>query len=93
MAKRPKYSEEYKRAAVEMVLKDGLSQAEACRTLTIGSSTLSKWIKRYKEQTVEIPGDSELSRRIRALEAENRLLKMEREILKKAAAFFAKEQS
>ena len=94
MNNRRRFSEEYKRSAVEMVVSEGMLQSDVCSSLGIARSTLSKWIKLFKKPE-ESKGISiaELNQRVKALESENRLLKMEREILKKATTFFAKETS
>lgn len=89
---RRNFSKEYKEEAVKMVLEGGRSQAEVQVSLGIGSSTLSKWIREYRAQNTS-PNEVTTNKRIRELEEENRMLKMEREILKKATAFFAKGMS
>lgn len=83
------FSSEYKAEAVKMVIDEGRTQADVCTSLGLGSSTLSKWVRESRLATVS-PNQPETNKRIKELEAENRLLKMEREILKKATAFFAK---
>lgn len=89
--KRRRYSAELKSEAVRMITSGERKQAEVSRSLGVASSTLSKWVK-------ELTGDQEQgiskdeSARIKQLEAENKRLKLEHEILKKAAAFFAKSQ-
>lgn len=84
-----RYSHEFKAGAVRMVTQQGLSQAEAGRRLGVSSATLCGWMQQLA------PGgrltDLEMQAKIKQLEQENRRLKMEREILKKAATFFASE--
>ena len=89
--KRKKYTKEFKEEAVKLVTEQGYQIAEAARNLGVNAGTLGRW-KREIEDDVEGAGSqktmqSELSR----LHKENKRLKQEREILKKAAAFFAKE--
>lgn len=88
---RARYPQEFKLQAVGMVIDEGLGIAETARRLGISVKTLANWVKRYRlsgevgacvpEQTAEI---SRLRREVAQL-------RMERDILKKAAAFFAKE--
>jgi transposase len=84
---------EFKRDAVQLVLSGQRSQAEVCKNLGISSSTLSKWVRQFRDQEAEERGELDLVKRNRELEAEVRLLKQERDILKKATLFFAKEQT
>lgn len=85
------YSREFKEEAVKLVTEQGYSISEAARNLGIRPNMLSRWKREFEEQTNvnQVNGDekAELVR----LKEENRRLKMEREILKKAAAFFANE--
>lgn len=83
-----KYSAEYKAEAVKLVQSGERSQAEVCRNLGISSSTISQWCKNVTEPAVT----KEESAKVKALESEIRRLKLEQEILKKATAFFAKNQ-
>ena len=89
------YSDEFKADAVRLVLQEGLSAAGVAKDLGINPNTLHNWVNLKRTQNIhegvgpeEIEDkDSELAR----LRRENRILREEREILKKAAAFFAKE--
>ena len=95
MATRRTYTNECKREAVEMVTREGLSVAEAARRLGIGQPLLAGWRKRHQQQgeaAFPPPGSgSSLEAEIKRLRAENTRLQMERDILKKATAFFAKD--
>jgi len=87
------FSDEFKLEAVKLVLEQGLSVAEAARNLGIHANILRNWKLKY-EADQEDPSLTEDERMEMArLRAENRRLKMERDILKKAAAFFANEKS
>lgn len=90
MAKR--YSEEYKAEAVKLVTERQLSVAVAAADLGIGKSTLDKWLRTVrvrKAAGVELtPNELEELKRLRK---ENRILREEHAILKKAAAYFAKD--
>jgi len=92
---RKKYSKQFKIDAVNLVLKQGFNIAEAARNLDINQGLLGKWKKEFEANQQEpfqkggisTPEQEELKQ----LRKENAQLKMEKEILKKAAAFFAKE--
>lgn len=88
-----RFSEEYKNDAVKMVIENGISVERVSKDLGIGNSTLTKWVGEYRSrnenQTVSVNEREEL----RKLKAENLKLKLERELLKKAAVFFANERS
>jgi len=92
---RRKYSEEFKREAVDLVLVHGYGVAEAARNLDINANMLSRW-KRERERHGEqaFPGKGKMKpeqTEIHRLRQENKRLRMERDILKKATAFFAGE--
>lgn len=88
--KRGKYrrhSREFKEEAVGLVVEQGYSIAEAARNLGIHANMLSRWKQEFEGSAPSVDEKSELLR----LRKENKRLRMEREILKKAAAFFAGE--
>jgi transposase len=89
------YTEEFKREAIKLVTEQGYAIAEAARSLGIPENLLGKW-KRRSESGRASAGEGSLNGDERAelqrLRAENKRLLMEREILKKAAAFFANEK-
>ena len=90
---RRKHSREFKLEAVKLVLEQGLSVAEAARNLGIHANILRNWKLKYAADQ-EDPSLTEDERMEMArLRAENRRLKMERDILKKATAFFANEKN
>jgi transposase len=90
--KRNKYSKEFKEEAVKLVTEQGYSYAEAGRNLGVNPNLLSRW-QRDIEGEGDTPGSSApMQAELKRLRKENKRLKMEREILKKAAVFFAKEQ-
>ena len=85
-----KYTQAFKKEAVNLVVEQGYSIVEAARNLDIDPSTLGKW--KNKAKAGSSSGNSKNTQEeLRCLRKENKRLKMEREILKKAAAFFAKE--
>ena len=93
--KRPKYTNEFREDAVKLVTVQGYSSNEAGRRLGVSQSNISRWVREYRKDQEDMANGGvtrkELEDKIRRLEKENRRLEMEREILKKAAAFFAKE--
>jgi len=88
---RKQYSVEYKEEAVRLVTSGERSQSEVSRNLGISSSTISQWCKEYGNANNQAVTKEE-SAKIKSLEAEIRRLKLEQDILKKATAFFAKNQ-
>jgi transposase len=96
MAKeRKQYTPEFKMDAVRLVTEQGYKAFEAARNLGIHPSTLNRWkMELSAEGKNAFPGKGQLSpekEELKRLRKENQRLKMERDILKKAAAFFAKE--
>jgi len=77
-----------------MVVQNDRPIAQVAKELQINEGTLGNWVKLYREQNPEPEPELEPSDRVRLaeLEAEVGELRMENEFLKKAAAFFAKEQ-
>lgn len=91
------FTDEFKSDAVKLVLEQGYSCSEVGRRLGVNSSNVSRWVRQYR---VTLENSDGKSRSLRELEAENKRLRkenkrleMEREILKKAAAFFASESN
>ena len=95
MSDRKKYSKEFKVDSVSLVLEQGYSSEEAARSLGLNSSVLRRWVKEHNDLNEQaFKGNGKLSEEqaeIRRLREENKRLKMEKEILKKAAVFFAQE--
>jgi len=97
MAKpRKSFTNDYKVAAVKLVTENGLSCAEAGRRLGINPNLIHRWKGLMEAEGEEaFPGHGNLTpleQEVQRLRLENKRLLMERDILKKAAAFFAKEQ-
>ena len=91
---RRQYTREFKREAVELVTKQQYTITEAARNLGINTNMLGRWRKQLlAEQHRAFPGTGHQSEgdELQHLREENRRLKLETEILKKAAAFSAKE--
>jgi transposase len=88
-----RYDREFKAAAVKLVTEKGYGPKEAARSLGVKPSTLQYWVKIYGQgPRQEAETMESLRLRNKQLEAENQRLKLEREILKKATAFFAGQQ-
>jgi transposase len=88
------YSAEFRDEAIKVVLASGRPIAGVARDIGVREGTLTNWVNNYRR---EHPGDEkplEISERarLRELEKENIELRMERDFLKKAASFFAKNQ-
>ncbi|QUY63951.1 Transposase IS3/IS911 (plasmid) [Gulosibacter molinativorax] len=91
---RRQFTDEFKADAVQLVIQGQRPIAQVARELEINESSLGYWVKNYRQanpdpQTAPAPVDAA---RYARLEAENRRLAEENAFLKKAAAFFAKEQ-
>ncbi len=87
------YSPEFRPSAAKLVLEEGKSRAEVARDLGISGSMIARWVEEAKRggarpASAPSPAAREELQRLRR---ENKTLRMEREILEKAAAFFAKE--
>ena len=89
-----KYTKEFKQEAVKLVTDHGYSQAEAGRRLGVSEKNINRWVLGIKEKTPS-KSDKPMSEQdeIKQLRKENDRLRMEKEILKKAAAFFANEKN
>jgi transposase len=92
MAKRHNYSAEFKRDAVRMVMAGTKTRAQIARELGVRADLLCKWQAALDPKSRATGNDVSDSERVKQLEREVAILKEERDILKKATAFFAKEQ-
>jgi len=95
-AKRPrrKFSDEFKRDAVEIVTSSGKSIAQVARELGIYDSTLGNWVKQDEIDRGVRDGVSTSDREeVTELRRENARLRMERELLKRAVAFWVRESN
>ena len=90
---RRKFTREFKLSAVKLVNEQGYSIAEAAKSLGVDPNNVRGWVEKFSDQEGMAPsGEGALAAEIRRLRKENAQLLMEREILKKAATFFAREQ-
>jgi transposase len=89
---RRRFTDDFKRDAVKLVIEQGYNTSEAGRRLGVSQSNISRWVRQYRQATENPSGtDRDLEAENKRLRKENQRLLMEREILKKAAAFFASE--
>lgn len=89
------YTAEFKRQAIQMMTEQKLSVAEAARKLGVSENCLRRWQAALAEQGADaFPGPGQVSpadEQLRQLRAELQKLKAERDLLKKAAAYFASQ--
>ena len=85
------YSEEFRRAAVEQVVAQRHPAGSVAQRLGVGYHTLRKWVDAagFNADKSLIPADLPAAQLVRELQKENARLRMERDILKKAAVYFA----
>ena len=89
------YTPEFRKSAIALVTEQNYKPDEAARNLGVNPATLKDWLKRYRRagKVVDPVEEADLRKRNAELEREVARLRMERDILKKAAAFFATETS
>lgn len=88
------YTDEFKQDAVNLVVQKNYSIKQAAEALGMPAKTLQNWLKKYRtssEGVVNVAQQNELERENRRLRIELKQAQMERDLLKKATAFFAKE--
>jgi transposase len=92
--KRRKFTDEFKKNAVQLVIDHNHSCSEVARRLNVNHTNVARWVRESHDQS-DAPTESSSQRDLEAenkrLKKENQRLLMERDILKKAAAFFANE--
>ena len=86
---RRRFSEEFKAETVKLVKQSNRSMADLAMELGISAKSIGEWVRKAEENGQSIEEDERVE--LRRLRKENSELRMEREILKKATAFFAKE--
>jgi transposase len=94
-SKRRVFDASFKLQVVEMVRSQGLSIGQVCKDMNLGETALRRWMAQVRAEELGQPGIGKPltadQQRIRQLETENRQLRGDVEILKKASAFFARE--
>jgi transposase len=97
MSKQKNFTKEFETEAVRLAQTSGRTQREIAQDLGVGLSTLVRWIGRSRDRAMEAPTGSTVSEdmaaELKRLRRENEILRQEREILKRAATFFAKQGS
>jgi len=85
----------FKLQVVKMIQEQGLTVAQVCQELKLGETAVRRWLKQVQAEQSGQPGMGKPltpdQQRIRQLEQENRQLRSDNELLKKASAFFARE--
>nr|WP_232318536.1 IS3 family transposase [Sphingomonas sp. TDK1] len=92
MTKQRRFTKEFEEEAVRLVATSGRTQREIAEDLGVGLSTLVRWIGRSRDRLVEAPGQApqaDMAAELKRLRRENEILRQERDILKRATAFFA----
>lgn len=87
------FTEEFKREAVRLIETSGRTIKQIADDLGVGLSTLTRWKRLYREAGSLSEPPDDVTKELARLRKENSILRQEREILKRAATFFAKEGS
>ena len=96
MKQQRRFTKEFEDEAVRLVRTSGRTQREIAEDLGVGLSTLVRWLGRSRDRAVESPGGSaspDVAAELKRMRRENEILRQERDILKRATAFFAREGS
>jgi len=90
---RRSFTEEFKRSAIALVLDQKVGRIQAAKDLGLGISTLDRWVTEYQHcnSSGEVLQQMEDQKKIANLEKQLKVVTMERDILKKATAYFAKD--
>lgn len=93
-----KYSQEFRDSTVQLILNNKESVVKVSNDLDINTKTLYHWVRMYKKEhnipnvnTTSSTSNESAEEELKRLRRENKILKQERDILKKATAYFAKE--
>lgn len=93
MSKR-KFTREFKVSAVKLVQEQGYTVTQAAKSLGVEPASVRGWVQKFSSELGQpVTGEVALRAEIQRLRKENHRLEMERDILKKATAFFAKQSS
>ena len=96
MPQQRRFTKEFEAEAVRLVQTSGRTQREIAGDLGIGLSTLVRWISRNRDRQIDRPPEDrqeDVAAELKRLRRENEILRQERDILKRATAFFAREGS
>ena len=87
----PKYPDEFKLEAVKQITQRGHKVADVSERLGVSQHSLYQWLKTYSGSPAERQAQSAQTEELRKLKSELKRVSEERDILKKAAAYFAKQ--
>jgi len=95
MTQQRRFTKEFEEEAVRLAQTSGRTQREIAGDLGIGLSTLVRWIGRNRDRGAvdSAAAESDVTAELKRLRRENEILRQERDILKKATAFFVREGS
>lgn len=96
MTKQRRFTKDFENEAVRLAPRSGRTQREIAEDLGVGLSTLVRWIGRSRDRAAEGtggPAETDTAAELKRLRRENEILRQERDILKRATAFFAREGS
>jgi transposase len=91
-----RFTREFRDEAVRLAETSGRTRREVAEDLGIGLSTLRHWLDRHRARQIDDPPEDrqeDMAAELKRLRRENEILRQERDILKRATAFFAKEGS
>ena len=88
-----KYTDEFRRETADYIISTGRPVTECCRELGLNSKTVDKWVAKRRREVSGEPDPRAGERELREAQKRIRELEMENAFLKKAAAFFAREQA
>lgn len=88
-----KYTDEFRRETADYIISSGRSITECCRELGLSSKTVNQWVIRRRRELAGEPDPKAEDRELREARRRIRELETENAFLKKAAAFFAKDQA
>ena len=92
-----RFTKEFEAEAVRLVRTSGRTKREVAADLGLGLSTLTRWLARSRDRAMDAPErpppGEDVAAELKRLRRENEILRQERDILKKATAFFVKEGS
>lgn len=89
--KRNNYTEDFKREAVALITEQGYKVADAARSLDVNANLIGRWRQQFEAEASGTGLTGEEKEELKRLRKEVRQLRMEKEILKKASQYFAKE--
>ena len=96
MTKRKGFTQQFEDQAVRLARTSGRTRRELAENLGVGRSTLTRWIARNRDREIDAPDkprSKDMTAAMKRLRRDNEILRQERDIPKKATAFFAREAS